>query len=78
MGDLDAEVLRLEAQDLALDGGPVADEDDGRAELADRGHRALHDDGGAAVAPHGVNGDLHRAWRLTAYVPSTATISRPL
>ena len=34
---------------------------DGGAELADRGHRALDHHGGAEVASHGVDRDLHRS-----------------
>ena len=59
VADLEAEALGAQARDLALDGRPVADEDDGGAELPGGGHRALDDDGGAVVASHGVDGDLH-------------------
>ena len=57
----DRQVLGLEPHDLALDGRPVAHQHRGEAELAARRHRALDHDGGAEVASHGVDRDLHGA-----------------
>src|SRR5207245_11791791 len=72
---------RAETRHLALDGGPVAHQNDGGAELPDRRHRALDDDCGAVVAPHGVYGDLQarplRRRRLTVRVTSAGSRSEP-
>src|SRR5437879_4812211 len=54
------QLLRLEAHDLALDGGLVADEHRGEPELAGCRDGALDHDGGTEVAAHGVHRDLHR------------------
>src|SRR5712692_2159214 len=58
--DGDGQLLRLEPDDLALDGGLVADEHRGEPELAGCRDGALDHDGGTEVAAHGVYRDLHR------------------
>ena len=70
----------LRRNDLALDGGPVADQHGGESELAGRRHGALDDDGGAEVPAHGIHRDLHRPRTVPSgrYSPSTERTSRPL
>jgi hypothetical protein len=75
MSDLNPRPPPAEPVQLALDGCLVPDQDDRHVELLLGGDGPLDDHGRAMVAAHGVHGDLQRA---SGYVPSTATISRPL
>jgi hypothetical protein len=76
--DLDGQRLRVQPDDLAIDGGTVTHEADRRAELPDGRDRALDDDPGPVIASHRVHRDLHDGGVGPDYAPSTATISRPL
>jgi hypothetical protein len=59
VADLDAETLGAEPTRASLDGLTVADEDDGRAELADGDDRAFHHHGGPWSPPMASTGDFH-------------------
>src|SRR5262249_22411638 len=74
MTDLEPERVGVgaDATDFALDGGLVANQEHGGAELAGRGGGALHDHSRAVVTPHGVDRDLHAGGSSASTRPRAA------